>query len=97
MTDLLTTPEICGLLGIGRHTWHRWVTSGAAPQPIPNIPGWPRWRRLEIERFAAGTFRGAGRRTYFSAARRARSHQQHHVEYRHAVGRGATQTVSPEV
>ena len=63
--DLLTTPVICAELGIERHTWRRWVRSLQAPQPVPNVPGLPRWRRHEIDAFKQGTYR-RGRRHYFA-------------------------------
>lgn len=67
--QLLGTSDICARLGISRHTWHRWVTQGQAPAPVPNIPGHPRWALNAIEAFRRGLYR-AGGRVYFGAARR---------------------------
>ena len=40
--------------GISRVTWFRWVRSGLAPKPVPNLPGHPRWRASEIAHFLDG-------------------------------------------
>jgi predicted site-specific integrase-resolvase len=52
---VLGTPAICQKFGICRHTWHRWVKSGQAPAPAP-LPGNPRWRVEDIERFERGRY-----------------------------------------
>jgi predicted DNA-binding transcriptional regulator AlpA len=50
----LDTAAICAHFGISRHTWARWVKSGQAPAPDPALPGHPRWRVSDIERFKRG-------------------------------------------
>jgi hypothetical protein len=55
--QLLGTSAICQRLGIHRNTWHVWVVSRQAPAPVPNLPGHPRWRVSDIERFERGRFR----------------------------------------
>lgn len=62
MTEVLTGPEVREQLGISRATWLRWRKSGAVPAPV-TLPGAPRWRRSDIERFKEG-----GRR-YFTTHR----------------------------
>lgn len=68
--ELVSGAVIYERLGVSRWTWARWVASGDAPSPVPNLPGWPKWRRSDIDLFAAGCFRGDGKRTYFNSARR---------------------------
>lgn len=52
----LRIAAICERFGITRQTWRMWVVSQQAPQPIPNLPGHPRWAVDDIERFARGRF-----------------------------------------
>jgi len=66
---LITGPQACALVGVSRWTWRRYVTNGCAPAPVSGLPGLPKWRRADVERFAAGTFRSPGRRTYFLKSR----------------------------
>jgi predicted DNA-binding transcriptional regulator AlpA len=49
----LTTRECCVRFGITRETWRQWVKSRRAPSPAP-LPGHPRWRVSDIERFERG-------------------------------------------
>jgi hypothetical protein len=60
--------EICKRLGVGVTTWRRWRVNRQAPDPVPNVPGVPRWRERDIADFERGLHtRG---RVFFSAARR---------------------------
>jgi predicted DNA-binding transcriptional regulator AlpA len=45
--------DICKRLRITRQTWHRWIRNKLAPPPAP-LPGHPRWRVSDIERFERG-------------------------------------------
>ena len=72
--SLLTRPQICRRFAISRWTWTRWVRDGIAPAPVP-LPGHPRWRRSDIDRFEIGAYRGPGKRTYFTKARQLRAEQ----------------------
>lgn len=65
--DLLRIGDILGKIDISRATWFRWVRSGKAPQPVPNMPGYPRWRVTDIERFVDG--RKTSGRHFFGGAR----------------------------
>lgn len=49
----LNVRECCERFGVSRATWFRWVKSQQAPQPAP-LPGHPRWRVTDIERFERG-------------------------------------------
>lgn len=64
--ELLTRAAVCRRLGIDAKTWWRWRQARRAPAPVPNVPGWPRWRRQDIEAFERGDVWG-GRR-YFRRA-----------------------------
>lgn len=74
MSRLLTRSQICRRFDISRWTWTRWVHHGVAPAPVP-LPGHPRWRSADIERFEIGAYRGPGKRTYFTKARQLRAEQ----------------------
>lgn len=62
--QLLTRTQICDRIGCSRWTWRRWVTCGEAPAPVAGLPGIPKWRVSDIERFERG-----GRR-FFGAHQR---------------------------
>jgi hypothetical protein len=68
-------PAIYQRLGISPSTWARWVKAGVAPAPIAGLPGFPKWRAIDIDRFAEGTFRSPGKRTYFTHAQQLRNEQ----------------------
>lgn len=51
---LLTTGEVCKRFNIHRNTWRVWVLSQHAPQPVPRLPGHPRWHIEDIEAFERG-------------------------------------------
>jgi predicted DNA-binding transcriptional regulator AlpA len=53
-------PEIVARLGICRMTWARWLAAGQAPAPVPNVPGFPRWRLKDIEDFENGAYGRVG-------------------------------------
>jgi predicted DNA-binding transcriptional regulator AlpA len=63
---LLRIADICALAGICRWTWRNWVRAGIAPQPVPNLPGHPRWKASEIAAFLDGHAHG---RHFFGRAR----------------------------
>lgn len=66
--DFVRQFEICREFGISDETWRRWVRSHVAPQPV-DLPGRPRWRRADIERFKRGRAEAvAGRRVSFGSA-----------------------------
>lgn len=71
MSDLLTVPRICERIGCSRWTWRRWVTAKTAPQPVPGLPGHPKWKRADIDRFVEGRVREG--RNHFGSARHALS------------------------
>ena len=52
--SLMRIEDICERFDISRQTWHRWVRAQIAPQPVFNMPGHPRWRVAEIDRFERG-------------------------------------------
>lgn len=53
--DLMTTSEVCGLLGIGSSTVSRWAMSGAlAPaRKLPGLRGAYLFRRADVEALRA--------------------------------------------
>jgi predicted DNA-binding transcriptional regulator AlpA len=59
--QLIGGPAICRLLGVSRWTWHRWVRSEMAPQPVAGLPGYPRWRVSDIDRFVGSPFVASSR------------------------------------
>ena len=61
---LLRIGDILAQGDFSRPTWFRWVRSGKAPQPVSGIPGHPRWRVADIDRFLEG------RRRFFGKAQR---------------------------
>ena len=65
---LVTLPWICAEVGVSRWTWRRWVRDGRAPRAVPGLPGHPRWKREDVERFMDG--RVSAGRNFFSSARR---------------------------
>lgn len=68
----LTQTQICRRLGIAVQTWRNWRKRGETPLPV-NLPGHPRWRVADIERFEQGRVVASGRRTFFGSAVRRRS------------------------
>lgn len=71
---LMTSPAICADLGISRWTWARWVRTGKAPAPVSDLPGWPKWRRADVDRFSEGLFKVSGR-SFFTSTRRRHDEQ----------------------
>jgi predicted DNA-binding transcriptional regulator AlpA len=71
---LMSGPQVYAEVGVSRWTWARWVASGKAPAPVANLPGQPKWRRVDVERFIDGTFKPSGR-SYFGKVRRAHDDQ----------------------
>lgn len=69
--DLVRQFEICAAFGISDETWRRWVKRGDAPKPV-DLPGRPRWRRADVERFKQGRRLAEGHRTFFGSAVRSR-------------------------
>ena len=55
-TGYLRLPAVLKLIPVGRSTWHRWVNTGKAPQPVKLGPMIAAWRvediRLFIEQLA---------------------------------------------
>lgn len=64
---LLTQIQICRLLGIGVQTWRDWRKAQLTPEPAP-LPGRPRWRVEDIERFI-GQRQSSGRHYFGSVAK----------------------------
>lgn len=67
---LLTQVQVCRAIPISVRTWRRWRTARLVPAPVPNIPGWPRWREADIVAFKRGLRAAGGRRVHFGAGRR---------------------------
>lgn len=49
---LLRDTEAATMLGIGRSTFHRWVSSGDLPRPV-KMGGCTRWWQSELEGYLA--------------------------------------------
>ena len=75
MADFVRQFQICAELGISDETWRQWVRRGLAPAPVV-MPGRPRWRRADIDRFKQGRSEAvSGGRVHFaSAVRRRHTH-----------------------
>lgn len=89
------TPKICRRFGISRWTWGRWVREGRAPAPIQNLPGFPKWRVSDIDRFEAGRRAVApGRRAFFQQAPTGTGRIPKQIRSVHALTVAPTSTVS---
>jgi hypothetical protein len=69
--EFLTQIQICRRLGITDETWRRWRAAGKTPAPL-DLPGHPRWRAADIERFLQGRKADPKTRTYFASVRQYR-------------------------
>jgi predicted DNA-binding transcriptional regulator AlpA len=49
----MTLAQVLARIGCSRWTWWRWVKAELAPKPAP-LPGHPRWRVSDIDRFETG-------------------------------------------
>jgi predicted site-specific integrase-resolvase len=69
--ELLTQIQICRRFGISDETWRRWRQKGLTPRPV-DMPGRPRWRVSDIDKFEMGRVVESGRRSFFGTAARHR-------------------------
>jgi predicted DNA-binding transcriptional regulator AlpA len=51
---LVRIADICRDGGFSYWTWRRWVRCGKAPQPVANMPGFPRWKASDVAQFLDG-------------------------------------------
>lgn len=54
---LLTSLQAAAVCGVSRSTFNAWVAEGRIPDIVihePQYGGWPRYRRIQLERWIAG-------------------------------------------